>query len=92
MSNTFSAANDIKFNASKSELLVFEADPLRGEKQHIVHDNSVISPKDFVRHLGLTLGLIPKHRAVERCVYDFNNKANMFLSYFRHTLNMLLSA
>ncbi len=48
----FLVANDIKFNASKSELLVFEMDPLRGEKQDVAHNNTVIYAKDFARHPG----------------------------------------
>ncbi len=96
IADKFSVAYDIKFNPTKSELLVYEVDPQKGEKQYIVHNSNVIYAVDFVRHLGHIVGLKSQQRAVEGCVYDFNNKVNMLMSYFScassHTLNVLFSA
>ncbi len=102
IANNFSVAYDINFNSTKSELLAFEVDPQKGEKQYIVHNSNsnsnsnVIYVVAFVGHLGHIVGLKSQQRAVEGCVYHFNNAVNMPMSYFScsssHTLNVLFSA
>ena len=82
IANNFSVAYDINFNSTKSELLAFEVDPQKGEKQYIVHNSNVIYAVDFVRHLGHIVGLKSQQRAVEGCVYDFYSKVGMLMSYF----------
>ncbi len=57
---------------------------------------TVIYAVEFVRHQGHIVGVKSQQRAVERYVYDFNNKVYMLMSHFSyassHTLNVLFAA
>ena len=75
---------DIKFNGSKSQLIVFRCNSQRIVEPHIEINGSKLEVFKSVIHLGHILHENIYHSDVSKCVSDFNRQSNAFLANFKH--------
>ena len=80
----YAAEYDIKFNASKSQLIIFKRKKDDTPDPVIELNGDTIEVVNKVIHLGHIIHNNIYKYDVSKCVSDFNRQCNMFLSDFRH--------
>ena len=75
---------DIKFNGSKSQMIVFRCNSQRIVEPYIEINGSKLEVFKSVIHLGHVLHENIYNSDVSKCVSDFNRQSNIFLANFKH--------
>ena len=85
----FAAEYDIKFNASKSQLIIFKSGSGNTVNPEIKMNGDKIEVVNSVVHLGHVLHNNIYKYDVNKCVSDFNRHSNIFLANFKHASSQL---
>jgi hypothetical protein len=72
----------VKFNATKSKLLVFGVQNVTGIQ--VFFNNVILKPSESELHLGIPIGPAASQARIESCVNDLYKKTNILLAQFKH--------
>ncbi len=80
--NDYAAEYDVKFNAKKSQLIVFKCSTNNPPDPHIKVNGDVVKVVSSIVHLGHKLNDHIYDFDVSKCIGDFNRQCNMFFADF----------
>ncbi len=78
VADNFSKAYDIKFNKTKSELLIYSNKSLKDIEVQILHGDAIIRAKKCTKHVGRVVGHIVCCRQPLRPVYVILHPIQLF--------------
>ena len=87
--SNYAVEYDIKFNASKSQLIIFKGRSGEITKPEIYMNGDKIDVVSSVVHLGHLLHDNIYKYDVSKCVSDFNRQSNLFLAKFKYATSHL---